>query len=84
MGPSGHRLDVTVYQAVIHEDVPKFQRGLDTPRLGGHRREPFQQGGCVASVCQGTYNGAVGICCDSMAKNRRHVVKEVYDEKEVI
>jgi hypothetical protein len=38
----------------------------------------------VASVCQGAYNGTVGICCGDMTENWRHVVEQVYDEKDVV
>jgi hypothetical protein len=69
---------------MIHEHVPKLQRGLDASWLGWHRREPFQKGGRVAALCQSTDDDAVGICCDNMTENRRHVVEQVYDNTEVI
>jgi hypothetical protein len=69
---------------VVHEDVPKLQRGLDIPRPRGHRRQPFEKGGCVTSIRQGANNGTVGICCYDMTKNWRHIVEQVYDEKDVV
>jgi len=84
MNSSGHRLDIAVHQTVIHEHVPKFQRGLDMSRLGRHRREPFQKGGRAAAVCQRANNGVVGILRDNMPENRRHIVEQIYDKSEVI
>src|SRR5712675_3154432 len=80
MGSLTHHLDIAVRQTMIHEHVPKFQRGLDIPWLGWHRREPFEKGDGVAVVRQSTYNGAVCISRDDMTKERRHVVKQVYDK----
>lgn len=38
----------------------------------------------MTSICQGADDGTVGIFCDDMTKNWRHVVEQVYDEKDVV
>ena len=69
---------------MIHEQMPKFQCGLDMPRLVRHRRKPFQKGGRATAVRQCTDNGVVGILCDNMPKNGSHVFEQIFDEPEVI